>query len=181
MDKNAVIDKNCEDDIPLLEVRTSPDSEESIQKVTSGDLKDSASSACDESIISKEPSSEDKQGQADLETKAPTKTATSEKVKSDQPQEPPNNSTIIVQQKKKLNCSENEETSLIRPTPQAEVIPSGNEAKRQRIKVDISHLPILSPAPLNDSPVRKLELTAVAATPEVVPVKMEEDNDDTVT
>ena len=108
MDKNAVIDKNCEDDIPLLEVRTSPDSEESIQKVTSGDLKDSATSACDKSIISKEPSSEDKQSPAEPETKAPTTTATSE-YKSDQPQEPPNNSTIIVQQQKKLNSSENEQ------------------------------------------------------------------------
>ena len=218
MDKNAVIDaNNCEDDIPLLEVRTSPDAEENIQKASSESevLQDSASTVC-EKATSEEPT--DKQspngepktsaGESksvtpesesevlELKAGSPTTTAATESASSESnypdhkssesnkvTTEPPNNSSIIVQQQlqKKVNTPREDETKL-GATSQPGVIqlsnPMGTGGTAQSIKVDISHLPILSPAELTDSPVRKLELTA---SPEVISVKQEEDKDDDLT
>ena len=219
MDKNAVIDaNNCEDDIPLLEVRTSPDAEENIQKASSESevLQDSASTVCEKGAISEEPT--DKQspngepktsaGESksvtpesesevlELKAGSPTTTAATESASSESnypdhkssesnkvTTEPPNNSSIIVQQQlqKKVNTPREDETKL-GATSQPGVIqlsnPMGTGGTAQSIKVDISHLPILSPAELTDSPVRKLELTA---SPEVISVKQEEDKDDDLT
>ena len=180
MDKNAVIEKNCEDDIPLLEIRTSP--EENIEKVTSEDPKDSASSACDKPNSETTPS-EDKESpnnlsrsgegqktQDELSTSALPEeskvkdivaTASSEKDNSDPAQDhasssdntEPKSPAIINEQQKKLNISK--EAAKLGTTPHPGVTPLASGVT----KVDISHLPILSPAPLSDSPVRKLDLT----------------------
>ena len=200
MDKNAVIENNCEDDIPLLEIRTSP--EENIEKVTSEDPKDSVSSACDQPI-SEKASSEDKESPTNLsrsdelsiivkpESKAevieltacsPSTTASSGTKHSDLPQTSSsdtqktehNSASNFVEQQKKLTISE--EGAGLGTFPQPGVTQLGSGGPELRTKVDISHLPILSPAPLSESPVRKLELND---NPEA-PVK-QEDNDDDVT
>ena len=196
MDQNALIDQNCEDDIPQLEVRKSPD--ENSRKASSEEDKDPFS-APDKPIRS-ETFSEVKERQHDL-TSTIDKVAIKEKDVTETPSEvdlsvsrsdsttEPNKeseSTLINQnQKKPTVVSEERELMTTTDTtvchPQSSDIkftnPLGNNGSEQKIKVDDSQS-ILSSAPVSDATdsghVRKL---VMCDTPEAA-VKQEDDYDD---